>query len=244
MPKRFVRRTNNRRKYKPRKKKTMPSMSRTPASATYSAITKLNSGSRTAMPFPNRKVITMSWAHITGLSTNALGVTGAIVYRLNAPYDPDQAAGGGQPVYWDQMVAVYSHYKVLRANVTIRASNPSAKDYYIGYRIRRSTDLSSLSLTYSQFKVLPYTHLEPLTLNGNGVKSLTVSVIPSIIWGETPKAMRIDEEYGAAVNAVPTKEVYIDVVAYNPNGVAVSTNVEIMIDYTFEFTGLYRTLDA
>jgi hypothetical protein len=50
--------------------------------------------------------------------------TGAVdtdTYRANGPYDPDYAAGGGQPYGYDQCAAFFERYTVLNSRIKVTA---------------------------------------------------------------------------------------------------------------------------
>lgn len=47
-------------------------------------------------------------------------------YRLNSPYDPTYAIGGGQPKWYDEMALMYKNYIVYGCKVTLRGSTDTA----------------------------------------------------------------------------------------------------------------------
>jgi hypothetical protein len=61
--------------------------------------------------------------------------TGAIetdTYRANGPYDPDYAAGGGQPYGFDQLAAFFERYTVLNCKAKLTAWSQESDGSGIG----------------------------------------------------------------------------------------------------------------
>lgn len=63
--------------------------------------------------------------------TTAGGVSNQ-VYRGNGPYDPEESVGGGQPRYFDQMMALYANYVVFSSSITVRVINMDAVPLRVG----------------------------------------------------------------------------------------------------------------
>ena len=51
--------------------------------------------------------------------TSSSGALGTYVWRATSVYDPDYAFGGHQPMYFDQMAALYNHYIVNKAYIVV-----------------------------------------------------------------------------------------------------------------------------
>lgn len=73
---------------------------------------------------PKTAVVTHRYVATCDL-VNALGATAYCSYRCNGMFDPEVALGGHQPLYFDQMSALYHHYTVIGAKINIKLSGSS-----------------------------------------------------------------------------------------------------------------------
>jgi len=80
--------------------------------------------------FPKKMLMTHKYVSTIPLSSPV----GALInynFTANGMYDPDLTGGGHQPMYFDQMSALYNHYVVIGSK--IRVTVPSSdNDYMIG----------------------------------------------------------------------------------------------------------------
>lgn len=51
--------------------------------------------------------------------TSATGALNSTIFRLNSLFDPQNAVGGHQPMYFDQLAAVFARYVVLGAKIKV-----------------------------------------------------------------------------------------------------------------------------
>jgi len=56
----------------------------------------------------------------TVILTSTLGVQSNYQFCLNSLFDPNITAAGHQPMYFDQMMAIYNHYTVIAAKMTVK----------------------------------------------------------------------------------------------------------------------------
>ena len=75
--------------------------------------------------FPDRLTTNVVYSDSFILDPSAVTPTPYKTYLLTSGFDPDNALGGGQPTYWDQLAAVYSRYKVNGAKITATFSKSS-----------------------------------------------------------------------------------------------------------------------
>lgn len=72
------------------------------------------------------------------------GVTAVHIWAANGVYDPDITGVGHQPRGFDQIMALYDHYVVIGAKITVDfvhdSGNPAATGYGIALRDTSSTD--------------------------------------------------------------------------------------------------------
>ena len=78
---------------------------------------------------PEQMKITLRYVENTAFSVVA-GV-GYSVWTANGMYDPRVAAGGHQPMYFDQMMAIYGHYVVTSSKCTLTYVSSNTGDVSI-----------------------------------------------------------------------------------------------------------------
>lgn len=69
------------------------------------------------LQFPKKVIMKQKYVNKTTHSSGA-GARVNTGYRMNGIYDPEVGVGDHQPLYFDQLMAVYNHYVVLAAKVT------------------------------------------------------------------------------------------------------------------------------
>lgn len=67
--------------------------------------------------FPKKVVMTHKYK--CTLSATANGTMQRYDFRANGMFDPEVAVGGHQPMYFDQMTALYDHYTVIGSRIKI-----------------------------------------------------------------------------------------------------------------------------
>lgn len=70
--------------------------------------------------FPKKMVITHKYCENLLFQTGALGVKANYNYSCNGMYDPNATGVGHQPMYFDQMIALYDHYCVIGSKITVK----------------------------------------------------------------------------------------------------------------------------
>jgi len=77
--------------------------------------------------FPQKLVIKHIYKDNQAL-TSTLGVTQRYLFRANGMFDPDFTGTGHQPMYFDQLAALYDHYTVTRSKIKISIVNTTQAD--------------------------------------------------------------------------------------------------------------------
>jgi len=70
--------------------------------------------------YPAKTRVKLRYQDLIGL-TSTTGALSYYVFGCNCAYDPNITGTGHQPMYFDQYMAVYDHYKVLGSKIQIRA---------------------------------------------------------------------------------------------------------------------------
>lgn len=76
--------------------------------------------------FPKQLSNTVRYSDSQVLTIPALSSSTYVIYSVNGLYDPDSAAGGHQPMYFDQLMEIYNHYFVTNSRITVTLASTSA----------------------------------------------------------------------------------------------------------------------
>lgn len=71
--------------------------------------------------FPNRLAIAHKYVETVTL-TSTSGSLASNLFRCNGMFDPNQSGTGHQPMYFDELAAIYDHYTVIRSEIKITAA--------------------------------------------------------------------------------------------------------------------------
>jgi len=74
--------------------------------------------------FPKKMIMTHKYSELYNLSS-VLGAQTNHNIRCNGMYDPFASGAGHQPMYFDQMSALYNHYTVIGSKITYTISSDS-----------------------------------------------------------------------------------------------------------------------
>lgn len=171
--------------------------------------------------FPERlKFLHTYWYRSSALGTGATA-HGTNIWRANGVFDPDQTAGGLQPLNYDLMSGIYQRTKVLKCKVSATFYNNVNKPVIASliYQGQSLVDMSN-ALVYDP-SALPHsksTTLAPAGIDGS-LKTLVLELdLPKIIG-----VSYIDELYSAPYNGSPSYSLYFSTNACSTDGTAVNT---------------------
>lgn len=155
-------------------------------------------------------------------------------YQSSA-YDPYYAAGGHQPLFYDQYSALYSRYRVygyswkVDAAAYVEAAGFPSLSLY-GYSTTSPTPDTSNNTT-GERRDAKYS----LLTMAQRSKTLSGSTQVHKWYGTTNKAVKIDDGYSADVANNPEKVVYTHFQLYNLSATAAICNLHITLTYDVEF---------
>lgn len=98
--------------------------------------------------FPPELKIKLRYAENIAL-TGTAGGTGQYLFSCNGLYDPNITSTGHQPMYFDQIMAVYDHYTVLSSKITINLcpqDATAAGPFQVSLFLNDDASLSTTSL--------------------------------------------------------------------------------------------------
>lgn len=137
-------------------------------------------------PFPKQLFNTLKYVEQRAIST--AGGFAFYQYSCNSLVDPNTTGAGHQPAYFDQLIAVYDHYTVLRSRIKITPCPNSTNTSPWIFTIYVDDDTTTVStveqaleqnLTSKSFFMLPASE---------GPKSMYLSWDAAKVFGPNPQA--------------------------------------------------------
>lgn len=226
-----------------RSSRTLASRSRKPYNSATQGTNPQNTCVFRGIGFPDTLITNLVYSESIILTPSAVLPCPYVVYKPNSCYDPNDAVGGGQPTYWDQLAEVYTRYAVLGAKVTATFSLPTQTAANIGPYLCgiEASDTNSLVATNPNTLLASNNVTWRMIGAQDGTKSVTATYSPSKNLGGLVPGF----SGGARVISDPTVLWYNKVFA-TPQGVAVTTpiNVVIVMEFNVKLSDLKALVDV
>jgi len=174
-------------------------------------------------PFPDRLTVTMRYSDQLQIICTA-GVSAAKQFRPFSIYDPDYTNAGHQPYGYDQVAALYNHYYVRKAVMTVIPTTP-----YNGRLTCQLTDDLSVQASANNVQELKDT-ITVFQSSASRPNLLRNIYDPAKVF---PGKTR--DDLSAIMTANPTEGQYFTVQCYGDNNTAsvtiyVIVNIEFVVD--------------
>lgn len=177
--------------------------------------------------FPKKLIMTHKYVDNFTL-TSTTGGFANYVMTANGIYDPNISGTGHQPMFHDQVAALYNHYIVLGSKCTFKFTPETTTTNTIRVcafvEDAASLSLSNIDAVSEQVsgKVPKY-----CTAGNNIVQGFTMKYSAKKYWGADYLAK--DDLQGSGAN--PTEQVYYVLVAVADDVATIAINVTVCIDY-------------
>lgn len=214
-----------RKAYKPRARPSRASR--------YSGVVTVPRTISTGGGFPEKMITTLRYVETLTLTTTTGTTPGLKIFRLNSAYDPNYSDAGHQPLYYDQLAAIYSRYQVLGSKINAKFAVQSMTDagapngpWLCGISANNDGTFSSDANTLCEqnktvFKRM--THAE----GGPAAAELTLTYVPKRDLGLDG----MDDAVGAAINTNPNQTYWGQVWVSNANPVSTAyVSVTVTVD--------------
>lgn len=198
------------------------------------AKTAISSG----LGFPRRMTMTHRYAHVGTLATGVGGALATINFRANSMYDPDQTFIGHQPMYFDQMTALYDHWTVIGSKITVTFAQlgSGATDRYPAVVGIFLNDDSSNPGATNAILENSFTNRQSFTTNGGNPRSVTCKYSAKKIWGGSILG---NPNLQGSATTNPAEETFFTIFADSTAGVGtVNFQYVVQIDYIAVWTEL------
>lgn len=156
----------------------------------------------------------------------AIGTVGSIPtgtkyrFSLNSLYDPDITGIGNQYYQYDQLTAVYTKYIVKSLKLEITFNDPTTSGMFVGYSIHTDTTNNDdpTGKTIGDYMSRPNFRCVPLTNYGTESVTLMETIPLHEVFGlSQAQYLSVTDQYGAAYNASPLAQAYVDLFVCDPN---------------------------
>lgn len=195
-------------------------------------------------PYPRTKICKMRFAAVIPDFTNATSnPAGLYQMRLNSLFDPNYTSTTGghpniQPMYYDQVTAVYQKYVVFGAKVNVWFGAGSANipvEVLIRPTLDPGTPTGLLGSSFVDEESRPMSKKRIM----NDSKGTHIKAYYDIgkVLGVSKNTILTDDLYQALSTGNPTNVVYLNIMMHNMTDATTSNNVplNIRIDYYVKF---------
>lgn len=167
----------------------------------------------------------------TGAASNAY------VFSANGLYDPDITGAGHQPMGYDQLMALYEHYTVTNARITVSFVNESTtENAYVGIAMFPDSSVETVPTKMIENGLLKREWLAPNAGSSKSQCSITYSCKIAKLNGR-PGNIVGDDLYRGDSASNPTEQSYFHIFAYNLSTVSTcSVRFDVVIEYDAMFT--------
>lgn len=179
-------------------------------------------------PFPDRMPVTLKWA--INLPNGAPGTTFQTWRGGAAPFDPDQTGVGDQPVGFDEWMAFYKYYVVMRSRVRVRFMDFSVLGSISVFPSRDTSTVGSLTEAVGQ----AHSKTEHGGI-GTSIADVRISLDHPEFFGLTPAAYRANEQAWGTNASNPTDIVYWTVYEQTANATNLNMAGTYFIEMDVEF---------
>lgn len=211
-------------------KKQRKNMRKKPYRRRYNKYRKLrNKVPNGASPVAAKHVVKLKYSDTIDWSVTTLN-TGLQVFRLNSVYDPDLTSAGHQPYGYDQLTALFTHYRVFKCSWHIQFA-PSNDRVHICVLPVNGNSPTTFTLAGES----PRAVTKAMGYNGGVPCNFKGTCYLPRLTGATSVQYRTDDRYSSANNNNPTELMQLAILVYNPTGVTIDTSMSVTLSYHTEF---------
>lgn len=182
--------------------------------------------------FPKQQFMTLKYSGTPSVSVTA-GVPNAYQFSCNGCFDPDITGSGHQPLYFDQMMAIYDHYTVLRSRIkaTFIPLTPTTRcSQFAVLYIEDDTTTGGTGFNFYSERPGAKTAAWDPTVDANPTLYLAWSAAAT--FGPNPQAQ---SELQGDSSSNPSEQSYFTLVYGNNNGDNATYLLSVEIEYDVVF---------
>jgi len=195
---------------------------------------------------PYRKFAKLRYVIHENLAGPTVGAINVKQYRANSLYDPEYAVGGHQPMGFDQLMAQYNHYTVLKSTFQVEALNSIYYNNVVAIATL-SAEAGAVAATFASgganaLREMPIIAKDLVMQIGHyqeGARSTTLYFNTSKFFGKSQSSIIGDARFQGEANTDPPEDAIFSIALYSPTGVAEQDHnfpFKICIDFWAVFT--------
>lgn len=195
-------------------------------------------------PFPPKWNVKLTYTDLFNLTNTLGGLSNIIEYNLNNITDPDQTFTGHQPLYRDQMAALYNKYIVTGVRCKFTYSNPSVDGSYVLVSMNQTT--TAQGQTLPRLEEMPFVKVGYLNNTGSQVTVMNEFIPIHKVLGIT-KRQYMDQlaVYGSSTaSGSPATLVHCQFGSGNVNTTAAASNIDVIVEFEFNVQFFDRIIPA
>lgn len=186
--------------------------------------------------FPAKVTATLKYVERVTLTNAAPSAPQTHNFSCNSLYDPNASGSGHQPLYFDQLMALYDQYCVILSRIKLTFTNTGTVPCYAMCYINDDTTVTPSSYT----DISEQTGAKHMVLGARDSGSATRSF--KLWWGATKwfgKSPLSKDSIIGSVSASPTEQVYFTL-ATQP--IDVTTVETVYVDVELEYVAVFTEL--
>lgn len=181
---------------------------------------------------PDKVLVTHTY-HTFITIGSTFGSTGNWFFRANGMYDPDFTGGGHQPLYFDQLSAIYNHFRVIKSNMKLRLTSRGTGNPVMVTGVMLNDDTSG---TINGETLCEQKRARSMTLaQGTNDNTYRLSERFSAYSTFGKESMGNDSLIGSGAND-PSELTFFQIFCYSPLLGSGTIDLEVTIDYTALWT--------
>lgn len=188
---------------------------------------------RVPYPYPMPKLLTstLSYSEVVALPSALGSGLGSYTMLCNGMYDPNNTGTGHQPMYFDQLMAIYDHYHVIHSKCTWTITG-SVNAYFCAFI---DDDTSITTTTWPSAAERPGCNVKAFMPGGQAPLTFTQYWSADKAFG---KGSLVDPELQGTSTADPLEIQTFNLFVFEPTGNGQSWSVNVKIEYTAQFSEL------
>lgn len=183
----------------------------------------------TGIGFPKKLMMTHKYAEVVTL-INTSGAFNSYVFSANSIFDPNVTSTGHQPMYFDQLTALYNHYVVVgsKCKFTFTPSAVTSNTIRVAATIDDGGALTATSLDTTAENTLGKSVII-LPAGNNDVKTRTLYYSAKKTFGKNPLA---NSNLRGSSTTSPAEQNYFIIASTGDAVLTTSLIVQVEVQYT------------
>lgn len=155
-------------------------------------------------------------------------------YGLNNLFDPDFSGAGTQPLFYDQLSAMYNKYRVYSVKIELTLSNETEETCMAVFVPTIANSAGTNPEVAAMQRMAANVTLGPKS-GGNGVKVIRRRVPIAAVWGVDNRALHSEDDFSGLVTGGPNNVVYGWVMVRNIGTTTVIVRYTIKMTFQADF---------